>query len=212
MRRLVLIVCLCAVPLLAMSRGLEGARMPAAATHAAAADDPVPPDAMAVSPDLQIPLLLKVLTYDRHFENRAATELNICIVYAPGNAASASAMTAISGVFRTFSDKTVKNLVIRHASVGFTNEVALARFAQLNKVNVFYIAPGNAQNLETLLRISGGQQIITTTGVPDYVERGVAVGIGVRQDKPQILINLASSKSAGIEFDASLLRIARVIR
>jgi len=40
----------------------------------------------------------------------------------------------------------------------------------------------------------------------------VAVGIGVRQDKPQILINLASARSEGSEFDASLLRIATVLR
>ena len=78
--------------------------------------------------------------------------------------------------------------------------------------NMLYIAPGNARNLQKLLQMCQGQKIITTTGVPEYVEQGVAVGIGVRQDRPEILINLRSSKSAGSEFDASLLRIARVVR
>jgi hypothetical protein len=207
MRRLVLTAGLFALLFLPMSRGVDGAA--AISGDQAAAPDA---DVMPVSPDLQIPLILKVLTYDRHFENRASTELTVGIVYSPENAASAQAMTAIAGVFQTFSDKTVRNVAIRYSSVGFTNQEALERFAQSNKVNVFYIAPGNARNLETLLKISGVQQIVTTTGVPEYVEKGVAVGIGVRQDKPQILINLPSSKSAGVEFDASLLRIARVIR
>jgi hypothetical protein len=210
MRSLVLIAGLLAMLLLPMSHRVHGAM--GAAGEADVAAQPDGADVMPVSPDLQIPLILKVLTYDRHFENRAATEIKVGIVYSPENAASSRAMTAISGVFQTFSDKTVKNVVIHYTPIGFTTESAVERFAQANKVNVFYIAPGNAQNLGTLLKISGGQRIVTTTGVPDYVEKGVAVGIGVRQDKPQILINLPSSKSAGVEFDASLLRIARVIR
>jgi hypothetical protein len=223
MRRVTVTASLFAALLLLLSRGLDGAwngalfaAMPGPAgsgvASGAAAAEPEAADSMPVSPDLQIPLILKVLTYDRHFENRASSELKVGIVYSPDNVASARANTAIAGVFQTFSDKTVKNVVIRYMSVGFTTEEALERFAQANKVNVFYIAPGNARNLATLLKISGGQQIVTTTGVPEYVEQGVAIGIGVRQDKPQILINLPSSKSAGVEFDASLLRIARVIR
>jgi hypothetical protein len=43
------------------------------------------------------------------------------------------------------------------------------------------------------------------------VRRGVAVGIGLDQDKPQILINLASARAQGSDFDASLLRIATVL-
>jgi hypothetical protein len=208
-RRLILVAGLCVVAIVAISRNPEAA---AAAAATAVVDQLSGADVMPVSPDLQIPLILKVLTYDRHFADRAANALNVGIVYSPDNPASAKAMSAIADVFQSFSDKTVKNAVIRHTSVGFTSEAALVRFAQTNRVNVFYIAPGNGPNLETLLRISGGERIITTTGVPDYVERGVAVGIGVRQDKPQILINLGSSRFAGLEFDASLLRIARVIR
>jgi hypothetical protein len=49
------------------------------------------------------------------------------------------------------------------------------------------------------------------TGVPDYVRRGVAVGIGVVQDKPQVLINLAAARAEGSDFDASLLRIATIL-
>jgi hypothetical protein len=79
-------------------------------------------------------------------------------------------------------------------------------------INVIYVSPGNDRNLESILALSKAQKITTTTGVADYVRKGVAVGIGSRQGKPQILINLAASKSEGSEFDASLLRIATVIQ
>ena len=55
--------------------------------------------------------------------------------------------------------------------------------------------------------------ITTATGVPEFVQRGIAVGIGMKADKkPDILINLPSSRSEGSEFDASLLRIATVVK
>jgi hypothetical protein len=76
---------------------------------------------------------------------------------------------------------------------------------------VLYVAPGVAKNLPAIVKVSQANHLTSVTGVPDYVRKGVAVGIGVVQDRPQILINLASSKSEGSEFDASLLRIATVL-
>jgi len=80
-------------------------------------------------------------------------------------------------------------------------------------VNVFYIAPGNADTLQQLLRMSHTRGITTATGVPEYVQRGVAIGIGIKPDKkPDILINLLNSRQEGSEFDASLLRIATIVK
>ena len=63
-----------------------------------------------------------------------------------------------------------------------------------------------------ITRVSQARQVTTTTGIPDFVRQGVAVGIGQRRGKPQIYINLEASKSEGSEFDASLLRIATVVK
>jgi hypothetical protein len=90
---------------------------------------------------------------------------------------------------------------------------SLALAVRNGSVNVFYIAPGNADSLRELLRMSHTQGITTATGVPEYVQRGVAIGIGIKADKkPDILINLPSSRQEGSEFDASLLRIATVVK
>ena len=169
-------------------------------------------DEMAVPPSLQIPLILKVLTYDRNFEEKAPLELKIGIVFVPGNAASQKAKNDIVGVLDGFAGKTIKKVPIKYLAIEFTSRRELESLTKSSKLNVLYIAPGNAQNLDALLKVSQSNQLITITGVPGYVDQGVAVGIGVRQDKPQILINLASSKSEGSEFDASLLRIASVVR
>src|SRR5262249_28261537 len=101
---------------------------------------------------------------------------------------------------------------IKYFTIEYTKPADLEAFVKSKGINLLYLAPGTARALPDLIRISQAHRITTATGVPDYVRKGVAVGIGVRQDKPQILINLPSSKSEGSEFDASLLRIATVVQ
>lgn len=169
-------------------------------------------DAMPVPVELQVALILKILTYDRNLESRAPTELNIGIVYSAADPASVRARDDVAEVLQRFSDRTVKKVRIRFTSVEYQSVSQLESAAKAAQISVFYITPGNTRNLEALARVSQANQILTTTGVPEYVERGIAVGIGVKQDKPEIIINLRSSKSEGCEFDASLLRIVRVVR
>jgi hypothetical protein len=170
----------------------------------AAAAEPMP-----LTPDLQVPLILKVLTYDRHFESKAGRELIIGVVYEQGDPESLKAASTIIATLLRFSGKTVKRLPIRYQLVAMDQ---MARLVPSMGISVLYVAPGNARNLPALTRFSQANHVTTVTGVPSYVRQGVAVGIDVAQDRPQILINLSSSKAEGSEFDASLLRIASVIK
>lgn len=173
----------------------------------AAAAEPMP-----LTPDLQVPLILKILTYDRHFEAKAGPELVIGIVYAPADPSSVKAANDVSDTLYRFAGKTVKRLPIRYFLVEFTTPENLERSIAQRSISVLYVAPGNARNLAGISKVSQARGVTTTTGVPDYVKRGVSVGIGVADERPQILINLPSTRSEGSEFDASLLRIATVLK
>jgi hypothetical protein len=167
---------------------------------------------MPLRPDLQVPLILKILTYDRQFEAKAKKEVAIGIVFDPADSGSSKAAEQVSDTLYKFSGKTVKKLPLKYYLVEFTSGTELEATIKKRGINVLYLCPGIARSLQSVIKISQAQSITTATGVPDYVRRGVAVGIGVFQDKPQILINLPSSKSEGSEFDASLLQIATVLR
>lgn len=52
---------------------------------------------------------------------------------------------------------------------------------------------------------------MTFTGVPKYVEQGIAVGIGIQDRKPKIHINLSASKAEGAEFSSQLLKLAEIV-
>lgn len=167
---------------------------------------------MPMAPELQVPLILKVLTYDRHFEEKAGKEVAIGIVYAPADPGSVAAANQIAAILYRFGGKTVKRLPVRYYMVDYTTPENLERSITQRGIGVLYVSPGNLRNLPGLTRVSQAKGIITTTGVPDYVRRGVSVGIGVSDERPQILINQTSSKAEGSEFDASLLRIATLLK
>ena len=185
---------------LGVGLGLLGVLRPPAALAA---------EPMALAADLQVPLILKVLTYDRHFESKAGRELFIGVVYDQADPESLKAASSIFETLLRFSGKTIKRLPIRQQLVPMAN---LTRVVPAMGISVLYIAPGNARNLAAVTKFSQENHVTTVTGVPDYVRQGVAVGIDVAQDRPQILINLVSSKAEGSEWDASLLRISTLIK
>lgn len=172
---------------------------------------PARAEQMPLAAEAQIPLLLKVLTYDRNFERKAGKELVLGIVHDPADRDSAKATDEVGTTLFKFAGKTVKKLPIKYFTIEFTGAADLERFVKEKNISALYIAPGNAKTLAAVLKVADDLDLTTLTGVPDYVRRGVAVGIGVAQDKPQILINLAAARAEGSDFDASLLRIATVL-
>ena len=142
---------------------------------------------------------------------RAGEELTIGVVYVAGDPVSVQAKNEMADTLKAFAGKTVKKVPIRFVVLEYTTPGELERAVKASQVEVLYVAPGNAGHLPAVLKLSQSQRIITTTGVPDYVRRGVAVGVGLKQDKPEVLINLRSSRSEGSEFDSRLLRSATVL-
>jgi len=174
---------------------------------------PVSAQGMVQPASVQVPIILKVLTYDRQFEARARGAVTIGIIHDPTDPASAQAMSEVSDILYEARDKTVRQLPIRYFQIEYTGAADLARFSEERSISVYYLAPGLSQSaVREILAVSQERSTTTITGVPDYVELGVSVGIGERRNRPQILINLPASRSEGSEFDASLLRIATVLK
>lgn len=169
-------------------------------------------EAMPVAADIQVALLLKILTYDRSFTYKAKSGVSIGVVYVAGDPDSVRVRDEVLKTLAQLEGRTIKNLPIRYAPIEYRDPVTLEKAVRTNRVNVFYVAPGNSGSLAALLKLSRTYAITTVTGVPEYVTRGIAIGIGAKAGKPDILINLPASRNEGSEFDASLLRIATVVQ
>jgi hypothetical protein len=192
------------------SRLVRGAVALALAFAVSAA--PVFGEDMPLSPDIQLTIILTLLKYDRHFDSRFGAELTLGVLYAPAEPESVRAANAVAEYMYGVRGKTVKGLPVKAILIEFTTPEGLDRSITSRGIDVLYVAPGNTKNLAGITKVSQEKGVTTTTGVPDYVRSGIAVGIGRAQDRPQIIINLASAKAEGAEFDASLLRIATIVK
>lgn len=164
---------------------------------------------------LQVPLLLKVLDYDRNFEKKAGKQLMIGIVHDPNDRVSLDVTNEILDILVMYRDqrKTVRNVPIAVKSLSYQSAEALKRTVQREGINVLYVAPGLDHVVAEIARVCKDQdlQVTTVTGVKNYVEKGIAVGVA-KNPEPKIFVNVAASKSEGSEFDASLLRLAQIVR
>jgi len=72
---------------------------------------------------------------------------------------------------------------------------------------------GNQVNLDKALAYSRARKILTVTGLPDLVDRGVTLGIGVGNDgKPKVILNLMSTVEENVSWNPAIMKIARTVR
>src|SRR5262245_57524999 len=129
-----------AVVTLASSLGGTTASMPIASAASVQADAQPTTDRMPVPASLQVPLLLKILTYDRNFTARTGSSLRIAVVFNGTNQVSLRARDEIAAAFDAFGDKTVKNLPIRYTALEYVSDSQVDGAVRTGQINVFYVA------------------------------------------------------------------------
>ena len=76
---------------------------------------------------------------------------------------------------------------------------------------MLYVSPLRATPLRDVITASRAMRVTTVTGVPRYVESGLAIGVDMKGERPEIVINLAASRAEGADLTSHLLKLARVV-
>lgn len=75
--------------------------------------------------------------------------------------------------------------------------------------HVLYI--GDEGQFEAASKYTQDNKILSITGIPDLVKKGVSLGVGIMGGKPKIFINLESSKAEGINWNPAILKLAQKV-
>jgi hypothetical protein len=161
--------------------------------------------------DLQAKLLLKILTFDRNLDKRADSAVVVGIVYKPGSEESEKARSEFSKALEKYSGKRVKGFPVSHISLKYVSRSDLAAEVKTHGVSVFYVTPGDSVYLKEIIKVARENSVLTATAVAKYVGNGISIGIGLKENKPEITINLSSTKAEACDFSSQLLKLARVI-
>lgn len=175
-------------------------------TTAAAAETPPVPG------NLQVSLIMKILTFDRALHQHSGDRVDMLLLYVAGNAQSEAARKEIAGVFDDLGrDKTISNLPFAYQSLAWESKAELDTFLKENDTDLLYVMPGHGEHIPDITDITQDLDVLSVSGVPEYVNKGISIGIGVKNEKPEIIINLPSARAEGADLDTKLLRIATVI-
>lgn len=166
---------------------------------------------MPVPVDVQVPVLLKVLSFDRRIADTRGQELVIGVLYQSGYRLSTEVKDRVVEVVSVSRQGAPASRPLSAAPVDADGEESLgAAFARL-KIDVLYVTPLRAFDLRNLVGVTRRERILTLTGVPEYVGAGLSVGLELRQDRPRILVNLRAARAEGANFAAPLLGLARLV-
>ena len=157
----------------------------------------------------QMPLFLKILSYDKNLPERG-DEVVIGVVYQNRYRQSLLAKDELVAVMKQF--RAVSGFPIHLVPLAIDEKTSLADVLDDPRINVFYVSPLRAYDIEQITTVSRERAIVTLTGVPSYLEAGLSVSLDVKGGKPQILINLPASEAEGADFHSQLLKVARVFR
>jgi hypothetical protein len=91
------------------------------------------------------------------------------------------------------------------------DEVNIQDEISKHNINLIFVCPLRGISLETITSLCREKKILSFADVSSYVENKLSVGIEMKGEKPQIIINLKNSKAEGADFSSQLLKLSRVI-
>ncbi len=166
---------------------------------------------MEVPLEQQFSLFLKILTFDKNLKERAGDEFVIAVLYQKKFKSSLTAKDEIESVMGKSLINKIGQSPVKYLSIDIDSESDIPAAINKSGADFLYVAPLRAFSLESIIDASRALGKTTLTGVPGYVESGLAIGIGARGGKPEIIINLPAAKAEGANFNAQLLKLAKII-
>lgn len=157
----------------------------------------------------QAVLMSKIVQFDRRFVEGPASEVVLAVVYQRGFRTSLLAQEALTEIVE--AHPTLGRKVVRVVSIELDEDRQLEQALRDSGAGVVYVAPLRAVGVGHIVQATRQLGILSFTGVPSYVSDGVSVGISMRGERVEILINLRASRLEGARLSSELLKLSRLV-
>jgi hypothetical protein len=165
---------------------------------------------MSVSLEIQYPLLLKIITFDKEFHNKFENKVVIGILYQENFRTSEEMKNELVKIIKE-RNYSVEGKKVEYVLLDISNNNDIYGIINNSNINIIYVLTLKGVNVEDITRVTKKEKILTYAAMPQYVQKGIAVGIDTKGGKPLIVINLKSAKQEGAEFTSQLLKLSEII-
>jgi hypothetical protein len=166
-------------------------------------------DDVTVPIALQVDLLGRVVRFERNFGARLNQPAPVVVVEKSGEAASARA-AAQAKVAIVQANK----LGGRQASavIHVFSAVAALR-AAASGAAIVYLMPGFSRSeVQAIAGAFADSSVLTIAAAASDVDAGMVLGFELVSSKPRIVVNLPIARAQRLDFNAQILRLARVVQ
>ncbi|MBI1923250.1 YfiR family protein [Candidatus Poribacteria bacterium] len=153
--------------------------------------------------------LLKALSYDRNLKKRSPDGIRIAVVYKANY--EKTPVEVVNALNKAGADK-VEGLTVEATALEFKSAADLLKQVEAKKFNALYIHPSMATAVSSIQQVTQGKKIPSLGSSKELVEEGASLGVYLVEGKPELVVNLKASRDEGLDLDAKLLRVSKVIK
>jgi hypothetical protein len=157
---------------------------------------------------LQAELLVKLAGYDRSFTQRAGDRVHVGLLVKPKEGDSTRAGEQMQAALARIPS--IAGLPHEEAIVPYQRADALPAICRNQRIAILFVLPGFHDDIEGIRTALDGVDVLTATGVPDYVKGGIVLGFEVAAGRPQLLVHLAQAKRQNVALRSEVLRLMKV--
>jgi len=170
-----------------------------------------PARAGTVPEDKQVPILFKMLTYDRTLAEQSDEVIHLAILAREGRDASEAGAAAFAAALSGQKDKTVNGRAFTFTTVTYREGVDLAAVLAAEHVDVLYVTHGCRDILDEIRSAVRTLDVLTLAAGADDVRDGLSIGLDLKDDRPRIVVNLEALHDEGHDLESRALRLCEVI-
>lgn len=179
------------------------ARLLAATLLVALAPPLVGGAAAEVAPTQKVKVLLTALSFDRSLKERAGDKLVIGVL---GACDTSSALLEAAG-------KSINGLPIAVQALGdYKGEGELSGDLKSKNVSVLYVCSAPGDTLGGIASSAKKSNVVTLADNAEWVEEKLVLGVGEKEGRPELVLNVKAAKASGAEFDPRIFGVARVVK
>lgn len=157
----------------------------------------------AVAPTQKVKVLLTALSFDRSLKERAGDKLVIGVL---GTCDTSSALLEASG-------KSINGLPIAVQVIGeFKSEAELSGEMKSKNISVLYVCAAPGESLTGIASSAKKTSVVTLADKAEWVEDKLVLGVGEKDGRPELVLNVNAAKASGAEFDPRIFGVARVVK
>jgi hypothetical protein len=153
-------------------------------------------------------ILLRALAYDRNFDDRVQSAVDVAILYRDALPQSKQCMTDALAMQPELAQVKLKG----HDIVLTPVELGASTLDAAKDAELWFVCPGLDGDLLSITAEAAKLHHITAAQSRTYVQKGIVLGIEEGDSESTLFINLPASKKVGAEFNSQLLGVATVIR